>query len=240
LDSLAANTQEDSDRSFKSNAMMSPVTIIGAGLGGLVLARVLHVHGIPATIYEAEASAGARAQGGQLDIHEPDGQAALAAAGLTEAFRAIIHEGGEATRVLDRHGSVVFEQADDGAGGRPEVLRGGPLVARSLRTGSSIGPRFGLSVVDAAEVAFLILAAEAVGFHRLRDGRYRADICGRLGEVGDTMLRRLMSCVVSGGAMGRKDEQRDGQNKAEGHRGLERNAHFNLLSSKRRLSAEHL
>lgn len=104
--------------------MKTPVTIIGAGLGGLVLARVLHLHGIAATIYEADPSARTRTQGGQLDIHEHDGQAALAAAGLIDEFRAIIHAGGEATRVLDRHGSVVFEQADDGTGGRPEVLRG--------------------------------------------------------------------------------------------------------------------
>jgi len=104
--------------------MTTSVTIVGAGLGGLVLARVLHVHGIPATIYEADGSADARKQGGQLDIHEHDGQAALEAAGLTDAFRRVIHAGGEASRVLDRHGAVLLDQPDDGTGGRPEVLRG--------------------------------------------------------------------------------------------------------------------
>jgi 2-polyprenyl-6-methoxyphenol hydroxylase-like FAD-dependent oxidoreductase len=104
--------------------MATPVTIVGAGLGGLVLARVLHVHGLPVTIYEAEPSAETRTQGGQLDIHEDDGQLALEAAGLTDEFRAIIHEGGEATRVLDRHGTLLLDESDDGTTRRPEVLRG--------------------------------------------------------------------------------------------------------------------
>ena len=104
--------------------MTTPVTIVGAGLGGLTLASVLHVRGVPATIYEAEPSPEARTQGGQLDIHQHNGQLALEAAGLTDEFRAIIHEGGAATRMLGQDGTVLLDEPDDGTAGRPEVLRG--------------------------------------------------------------------------------------------------------------------
>jgi 2-polyprenyl-6-methoxyphenol hydroxylase-like FAD-dependent oxidoreductase len=125
--------------------MTPSVTIVGAGLGGLTLARVLHVHGIPSEVYEADGSAMARTQGGMLDIHDDSGQLALEAAGLFDEFRELIHRGGQASRVLDQHGKVLLDAPDDGTGGRPEVHRGAlrrmlldSLPAETIRWGRKL------------------------------------------------------------------------------------------------------
>jgi 2-polyprenyl-6-methoxyphenol hydroxylase-like FAD-dependent oxidoreductase len=100
------------------------IAICGAGLAGLTLARVLHVAGVRATVFEADDSVSARTQGGQLDLHEEDGQRALAWAGLTEQYRSIIHRGGGARRVYEPGGAIVVDVPDDGSMTRPETLRG--------------------------------------------------------------------------------------------------------------------
>ena len=102
--------------------MEQRITIVGAGPGGLTLASVLHRHGIDATMYELEASATARHQGGVLDMHEESGQLALRKAGLFEAFRKIVIPGGDEMRILDKTGTIRWE--DNGNGTRLEVDRG--------------------------------------------------------------------------------------------------------------------
>ncbi|WP_018897352.1 NAD(P)/FAD-dependent oxidoreductase [Rhizobium sp. 2MFCol3.1] len=162
--------------------MNTSISIIGAGLGGLMLARVLHVHGIAATVYEAEASAEARAQGGMLDIHEYNGQAALKEAGLYEQFLEIIHPGGQASRVLDKNGIVLRDDPDDGTGARPEVHRGdlrcillNSLAADTVRWGSKLieasplgGGRHALAFADGSTVVTDLLVGADGAWSRVR------------------------------------------------------------------------
>ncbi|MFE1751185.1 FAD-dependent oxidoreductase [Streptomyces anandii] len=122
-----------------------PIAVVGAGLGGLTLARVLHVHGIEAAVFDLDASPGARTQGGMLDIHDDSGQEALRAAGLHERFLELVLSGGQATRVLDKDAVVHLEEDDDGTGGRPEIDRGdlrdlllGSLPEGTVRWGAKV------------------------------------------------------------------------------------------------------
>lgn len=99
------------------------IAIVGAGLGGLVLARILQMRSVPCTVYELDPAADARQQGGVLDMHEKSGQFALRTAGLYEAFRRLVQPQGEAMRVLDKAGKVFIDFAPGDAWGRPEIDR---------------------------------------------------------------------------------------------------------------------
>lgn len=99
------------------------IAIVGAGPGGLVLARLLHLASIPFVLYEAEPSRNSREQGGSLDLHEESGQLALQAAGLYSEWKKIARSEGEDMRVADKHGKLFMEEVDIEGRNRPEVDR---------------------------------------------------------------------------------------------------------------------
>jgi 2-polyprenyl-6-methoxyphenol hydroxylase-like FAD-dependent oxidoreductase len=115
------------------------IAIVGAGLSGLVCARILQRNGMPVTVYEADPTPDARQQGGSLDIHDDTGQVALREAGLHERFLARTHVGGEDMRLLDKNGRVYVDRREPAGGnGRPEIDRAElrRLLVESLEPGS--------------------------------------------------------------------------------------------------------
>ncbi|WP_030736552.1 NAD(P)/FAD-dependent oxidoreductase [Streptomyces sp. NRRL S-31] len=149
-----------------------PVAVVGAGLGGLALARVLHVHGVEAALFDLDPSPDARTQGGMLDIHEDTGQEALRAAGLHEEFLARVHAGGQAVRVLDLDGAVRFAESDDGTGGRPETDRG---ALREL-------------LLDALPAGTVRWGAKVTGARPLDGGRHRVTLADGTGFTTDVLV----------------------------------------------------
>ncbi|ARZ66783.1 FAD-dependent oxidoreductase [Streptomyces albireticuli] len=101
------------------------IAIAGAGLGGLVCARVLQRHGAPVTVFERDTGPRSRAQGGTLDIDADTGQAALRAAGLFDRFLALSRPEGQEWRLYDRHATLIrHDRADEDDLSRPEIDRG--------------------------------------------------------------------------------------------------------------------
>jgi 2-polyprenyl-6-methoxyphenol hydroxylase-like FAD-dependent oxidoreductase len=100
------------------------IAIIGAGPGGLILARILHMHGIDFVVYEREAFGKVRPQGGSLDMHADSGQYALKCANLFDEFQNIARYEDQEGRVYNKDAQLLF--LDDQVAGkdRPEVDRG--------------------------------------------------------------------------------------------------------------------
>ena len=76
------------------------IAVIGAGPGGLTLARILHLRGIRASVFERDKFSSFRPQGGSLDMRGESGQFAIECAGLTIEFKHIARCEDQEARVL--------------------------------------------------------------------------------------------------------------------------------------------
>lgn len=105
------------------------IAIIGAGPGGLTLARLLQRNGMQCTVFELDKDRSVRDQGGIVDLHRETGQLALREAGLFDAFQKHSLPGAEAMKLLKSDGKVFWDEnnssnADIGnSGDRPEIDR---------------------------------------------------------------------------------------------------------------------
>jgi 2-polyprenyl-6-methoxyphenol hydroxylase-like FAD-dependent oxidoreductase len=148
------------------------IAVVGGGLSGLVLARILQQHDIACTVYELDATADARRQGGLLDLHVESGQLALREAGLYEQFRRLTRPQAEAMRVMDKAGTVFIDQASEGNSGRPEVDR---TELRAL-------------LLDSLHPGRVVWDRKLSRARRLDDGRYELVFANGSRETADLLI----------------------------------------------------
>jgi 2-polyprenyl-6-methoxyphenol hydroxylase-like FAD-dependent oxidoreductase len=87
-----------------------------------MLARLLQLRGAEVTIFERDAHAEERPQGGSLDLHAETGQRAMWLAGLEAEFAAAARPEDQGDRLYDANGALLFDRngAEDD---RPEIDR---------------------------------------------------------------------------------------------------------------------
>lgn len=118
------------------------IAIVGGGPGGLTLARLLQVKGVPnVKVYERDINKEVRVQGATLDLHEESGLAAIREAGLMDAFIANYRPGADKIRIMDAQGNILMdEHTGEKQETRPEIDRG-PLrkiLLESLAPGTVV------------------------------------------------------------------------------------------------------
>jgi 2-polyprenyl-6-methoxyphenol hydroxylase-like FAD-dependent oxidoreductase len=107
------------------------VAIVGAGPGGLTLARLLQQKGVTVKVYERDRDQYVRQQGATLDLHHETGLKALRKCGLIEEFRQNYRPGAERVTITDNNATIHYTERNnepvsdlDSEYARPEIDRG--------------------------------------------------------------------------------------------------------------------
>jgi 2-polyprenyl-6-methoxyphenol hydroxylase-like FAD-dependent oxidoreductase len=106
------------------------IVIVGAGPGGLTLARLLQLKGANVKVYERDFNKDARLIGSPLDMHEESGMAALRHADLFDDFKRNFRPGADKKVIVNEHAEIFFSdhetKPDEDFGNkyfRPEIDR---------------------------------------------------------------------------------------------------------------------
>lgn len=84
------------------------IAVIGAGPGGLTLARLLQLKGANVVVYERDYDKDARLIGSPLDMHEESGLAAIRKANLLGEFKENYHPGADKKIITDERAQIFF------------------------------------------------------------------------------------------------------------------------------------
>ncbi len=149
------------------------VAVVGAGPGGATLARLLQDRGFEVSVFERDASAMARPQGGSLDLRADSGQRAVDAAGLAAEFAAISREDAKAFRMVDPQGAEM-----PGAGAETHEDPGPEIDRADLRR----------LLLDALVPHTVAWGHAVQDVHPTENGRWRLDFEGQPSFTADLVV----------------------------------------------------
>jgi 2-polyprenyl-6-methoxyphenol hydroxylase-like FAD-dependent oxidoreductase len=133
-------------------AQNKKIAIVGAGIGGLTLARFLQMQNVEINVYERDTDKDARSQGTTpLDLHEESGLEAIHRADLTEEFQANYRPESGIMRIVDKDFNLKYDEHELGKSHsehRPEIdrvqLRN--ILLDSLESGTVVWDRHFVSM----------------------------------------------------------------------------------------------
>lgn len=123
------------------------IAIVGAGPGGLTLARLLQLKGVAVKLYERDLNKDARLIGSPLDMHDGSGLTALREANLLTEFKKRYRLGADKKVIVNEQAKIYFsdhsKKPNDDFNNkyfRPEIDRGPlrNLLLESLQTGTVV------------------------------------------------------------------------------------------------------